>query len=109
MDSDFLEGDGAQDNMRSIEEQGHIWENFIITERIKRNTYAGRTFVQHYFWRTQQKKEIDLIEIEDGMMTGFEMKRKSGGKVRMPEQFAKAYPDAKFECITPAEVAEFLL
>lgn len=102
-------GNMAPVSMRSNEELGHIWENFIVTERIKRNTYAGRTFVQHYFWRTQQKKEIDLIEIEDGMMTGFEMKRKSGKKVGMPEQFAKAYPDAKFECITPSEIAGFLL
>ena len=47
-----------------------MWEKFLIAERIKRNDYAGRTFVQHYFWRTQQKKEVDLIEIEDGMMTG---------------------------------------
>ncbi len=102
-------GNMAPMSMRSNEEQGHIWENFIITERIKRNTYAGRTFVRHYFWRTQQKKEIDLIEIENGIMTGFEMKRKSGRKAGMPAQFAQAYPDARFECITPSEIAEFLL
>lgn len=102
-------GNMAPVNMRSPEEIGHIWENFIITERIKRNTYAGRTFVQHYFWRTQQKKEIDLIEIENGSMVGFEIKRKAGKKVASPAQFAQAYLDAKFECITPSEVAEFLL
>ncbi len=102
-------GNMAPMSMRSNEEQGHIWENFIITERIKRNTYAGRTFVRHYFWRTQQKKEIDLIEIENGIMTGFEMKRKIGRKAGMPAQFAQAYPDARFECITPSEIAEFLL
>lgn len=102
-------GNMAPMSMRSNEEQGHIWENFIITERIKRNTYAGRTFVRHYFWRTQQKKEIDLIEIENGIMNGFEMKRKSGRKAGMPAQFAQAYPDARFECITPSEIAEFLL
>ncbi len=42
-------------------------------------------------------------------MTGFEMKRKSGRKAGMPAQFAQAYPDARFECITPSEIAEFLL
>ena len=25
------------------------------------------------FWRTQQKKEVDLIEIEDVVMTGYEI------------------------------------
>lgn len=102
-------GNTAPMNMRSNEERGHIWENFIITERIKRNTYAGRTFVQHCFWRTQQKKEIDLIEIENGEMTGFEMKLKSGRRAAAPAQFVQTYPDAGFECVTPSEIAEFLL
>ena len=102
-------GNMAPVTLRSPEELGHMWENFIITERIKRNEYAGRTFVKHYFWRTQQKKEIDLIEIEDGVMTGFEIKKKEGKRVSAPSSFTEAYPDAKFECITPAELIEFLM
>ena len=102
-------GNMAPVTLRSPEELGHMWENFIITERIKRNEYAGRTFVKHYFWRTQQKKEIDLIEIEDGVMTGFEIKKKEGKRVSAPSSFTEAYTDAKFECITPAELIEFLM
>jgi predicted AAA+ superfamily ATPase len=102
-------GNMAPVTLRSPEELGHMWENFIITERIKRNEYAGRTFVKHYFWRTQQKKEIDLIEIEDGVMTGFEIKKKDGKRVSAPSSFTEAYPDAKFECVTPAELIEFLM
>ena len=102
-------GNMAPVSLRSPEELGHMWENFAIAERLKRNEYAGRTFVQHYFWRTQQKKEIDLIEIEDGVMTGFEIKRKKGKRVGAPTQFVEAYPDAKFESITPAELIEFLM
>lgn len=102
-------GNMAPVTLRSPEELGHMWENFIITERIKRNEYAGRTFVKHYFWRTQQKKEIDLIEIEDGVMIGFEIKKKEGKRVSAPSSFTEAYPDAKFECITPAELIEFLM
>ena len=102
-------GNMAPVSLRSPEELGHMWENFMITERIKRNEYAGRTFVKHYFWRTQQKKEIDLIEIEDGVMTGFEIKKKAAKRVGAPAQFSGAYPDAKFECITPAEILEFLM
>lgn len=102
-------GNMAPVTLRSPEELGHMWENFVITERIKRNEYAGRTFVKHYFWRTQQKKEIDLIEIEDGVMTGFEIKKKEGKRVSAPSLFTEAYPDAKFECVTPAEILEFLM
>ena len=102
-------GNMAPISLRSPEEIGHLWENFVIAERIKRNEYAGRTFVQHYFWRTQQKKEVDLIEIEDGVMTGFEVKRKERKKVTVPAQFVSTYPNAKFQCITPSEVLEFLM
>ena len=102
-------GNMAPVSLRSPEELGHMWENFVIAERLKRNDYAGRTFVQHYFWRTQQKKEIDLIEIEDGVMTGYEIKRKEGKRVGAPAQFANAYPDASFKCITPGELMEFLM
>ena len=102
-------GNMAPVSLRSPEELGHIWENFVIAERIKRNDYIGRTFVQHYFWRTQQKKEIDLIEIEDGVMTGFEIKKKDGKHVSAPASFTTAYPDAAFECITPSNLIEFLM
>lgn len=102
-------GNMAPVSLRSPEELGHMWENFLIAERIKRNDYAGRTFVQHYFWRTQQKKEVDLIEIEDGMMTGFEIKRKEGKRVGAPASFTAAYPDAHFECVTPSDLMSFLM
>lgn len=102
-------GNMAPVSLRSPEELGHMWENFLIAERIKRNDYAGRTFVQHYFWRTQQKKEVDLIEIEDGMMTGFEIKRKDGKRVGAPASFTAAYPDARFECVTPTDLMSFLM
>ena len=102
-------GNMAPVSLRSPEELGHMWENFLIAERIKRNDYAGRSFVQHYFWRTQQKKEVDLIEIEDGMMTGFEIKRKEGKRVGAPASFTAAYPDARFECVTPSDLMSFLM
>lgn len=102
-------GNMAPVSLRSPEELGHMWENFLVAERIKRNDYAGRTFVQHYFWRTQQKKEVDLIEIEDGMMTGFEIKRKEGKRVGAPASFTAAYPEARFECVTPTDLMSFLM
>lgn len=102
-------GNMAPVSLRSPEELGHMWENFLVAERIKRNDYAGRTFVQHYFWRTQQKKEVDLIEIEDGMMTGFEIKRKEGKRVGAPASFTASYPDARFECVTPTDLMSFLM
>ena len=51
----------------------------------------------------------DLIEIEDGVMAGYEIKRKEGKRVSAPASFTAAYPDARFECITPANLMEFLM
>ena len=102
-------GNMAPLELRPPEEAGHLWENFLVSERIKRNDYAGRTFVRHYFWRTQQKKEVDLIEIEDGRMSAFEFKWKSRKTVTAPRQFSSMYSDAEFRCITPSEIGEFLL
>ena len=61
------------------------------------------------FWRTQQKKEVDLIEIEDGVMTGYEIKWKKGKRIGAPASFTAAYSDAHFECITPSDLMGFLM
>ena len=36
-------GNMAPVSLRSPEELGHMWENFVVAERLKRNEYAGRT------------------------------------------------------------------
>lgn len=47
-----------------------IWENFVISERMKQHFVQG-DFVNTWFWRTQQQKEIDLIEeADDFLLTG---------------------------------------
>ena len=55
------------------QDAGALWENFIISERIKRNHYSGR-YVKSYFWRTTQQQEIDYVEECDGQFSIFEMK-----------------------------------
>ena len=54
-------------------DMGQLWENFFISERIKRNHYTGY-HCNMYFWRTTSQQEIDYIEESDGMMSAFEMK-----------------------------------
>jgi predicted AAA+ superfamily ATPase len=66
------------DDFASIESRkdfGALWENFCIMERMKRNDTAGR-LVNYYFWRSYQNEEVDLIEVENENMYGFEFKRK---------------------------------
>lgn len=54
-------------------DNGALWENFFISERLKNNHYSQR-YVRSYFWRTTEKQEIDYIEENDGQLHLFEMK-----------------------------------
>jgi predicted AAA+ superfamily ATPase len=76
---------------------GALWENYIISEKIKRNTNL-EIFANLYFWRTHQQQEIDLIEEKNGILTGYEMKFNKD-KFRIPLAFSKAYPDTGVKLI----------
>lgn len=99
-------------NLAQVENRtdaGALWENFIIAERLKRNSYNG-SIAQYWFWRTQQQKEIDYLEEENGLLNAYEFKwNDKKANVRVPESFSKAYPDATFHIITPHNADEFLL
>jgi len=84
-------------SLRTDTDRGALWENYIITERLKRN-HNERLGLNFYFWRTYDKQEIDLIEIGSGTMNAFEMK--AGKKTpSAPKAFAKAYPEAQFTAV----------
>lgn len=52
---------------------GQLWENYIILERLKRQEYLRET-TNFYYWRTYDKKEIDLVEERRGILFGYEIK-----------------------------------
>lgn len=69
---------------------GALWENFLISERLKQNSYKNK-FTKMYFWRTKQQQEVDLVEEVDGIITGFEFKWNSKKKIRLPKTFVNEY------------------
>lgn len=87
---------------------GALWENYIVSERIKANSYNGR-FCNSWFWRTAQQQEVDYLEEEDGKLSAFEFKYNPKRAARAPLTFTKAYPEAGFKVITPDNVEDFLL
>ena len=89
---------------------GALWENYLISERMKKNSYDG-IMVNTAFWRTKEQQEIDYLEERDGMLYACEFKWSEAGakKARFPLTFSRAYPDAKFSVITPQNVEDFLL
>ncbi len=52
---------------------GALWENFIISERMKYIEY-NRIWINRFFWRTTQQQEIDYIEEKDGEYFLYEFK-----------------------------------
>lgn len=86
---------------------GALWENLMVSERIKRNAYIG-SYAQIYFWRTHDQKEIDLIEEQDGVLSTFELKYNPKSKAKLPKKFVENYPDSTFQIITPANFWNFV-
>jgi len=86
---------------------GELWENYLISERIKTLTYAKR-HVDFYFWRTYDQQEIDWLEMENGSLSAFEFKWKDE-RAKVPVAFANAYPDAGFQLINRENYLDFIL
>ncbi|WP_396167551.1 ATP-binding protein [Flavobacterium sp.] len=87
---------------------GALWENFIISERIKvmnYNNLHGRS----YFWRTYQQQEIDWIEERDGAFSAFEFKWNDKKKnVKFPKTFLDLYEVKETLVVTPNNIDDFL-
>lgn len=86
---------------------GALWENYIITERMKRNEYVGQS-MDSYFWRTYDQKEIDLVEERDGSLYGYEVKW-GKKKINPPKGWTASYPGAGFEIINPDNYLKFIM
>ena len=100
---------GNFSNIENRADVGALWENYVISERMKKKLYSD-AFTNFWFWRTQQQKEVDLIEEEDGKMHAYEFKwNPKKANVKVPDSFAKAYPDATFDVITNENVEEFIM
>lgn len=96
----------AQPEFRT--DMGALWENFLVSERLKQNIYKG-TYAQMYFWRTQAQQEIDYIEECDGQLSTFEFKWNPKTKATFPKTFNEAYPGSSFEIITPENYERFIM
>ena len=88
-------------------DKGALWENFLISERLKSNHY-NRKFVNSYFWKTHQQQEIDYVEDEDGELSAFEFKWNPSSRAKIPKTFLKTYKNKNAEIITSENFNSFL-
>lgn len=86
---------------------GALWENYLLSERMKHNSYSV-FYGKSYFWRTQQQQEVDYIEDYDGVLHAYEFKWNASKHPRLAATFAKAYPDHTFTVVSPENYMAFL-
>jgi len=86
---------------------GALWENYIISERMKFLNYESIDTLR-YFWRTTMQQEVDYIEEVNGKMFAFELKWNPKTKIKFPKTFINAYPSCKMDLITPDNFETFL-
>jgi predicted AAA+ superfamily ATPase len=85
---------------------GRLWENYCISERMKKNHYLNER-PNYYFWRTYDQAEIDLIEEADGKLNAFEFKWKEK-KTKPPRAFINSYVETEFTLIHNNNYLDFI-
>lgn len=96
-------------NFNSIQQRpdkGQLWENFIMSERMKANRY-NQNFVNSYYWRTYSGAELDLVEEKEGKLDGFEFKW-ANNQAKPPISWLENYSESTFQCITTTNFLNWL-
>ena len=87
---------------------GALWENFVISERLKYNSYNQKN-VQSFFWRSKQQQEIDYVEQVGEHLFGYECKWSAASKGKPTKAFGNLYPHAQVAIINNENYHNFLL
>ncbi len=98
-------------NFNQIENRadiGALWENYLVSERVKYLAYQQK-WVNHWYWRTTEQQEIDYLEEENGKLTAYEFKWSPTAKVSIPNAFKQSYPLAEINIIHRENFYEFLV
>jgi predicted AAA+ superfamily ATPase len=88
-------------------DQGQLWENFIVIERLKKRTY-NNLYANDYFWRTWEQQEIDLIEESNGQLNGYEFKFNKKKTPKPPSDWVNTYPNSTYQVINTENYLDFI-
>jgi predicted AAA+ superfamily ATPase len=97
-------------NFNSLEnrnDKGALWENFLISERLKQRFYT-KSIANAYFWRTRIQQEIDYVEEGSGKITGYEFKWNPKTKIKKHPIFQETY-NADIEMVSQDNFRNFIL
>lgn len=84
---------------------GALWENFIISERLKQLAYTRSYPPKTFFWRLYTGSEIDFIEKTPESLAGYEIKWSV--KSPPPRAWTETYPKATYTCVNRGNWLEF--
>jgi len=87
---------------------GQLWENFLISERLKNQEYQS-IHTNNYFWRTWDKKEIDWVEMREGKLFGYEIKWKKDKGSKAKSEWLDTYQEASFQVVNQENYFEFII
>ncbi len=90
----------------SRQDLGALWENYLVSERMKLLNYGSMPPFS-YFWRTLQQQEIDYIEDRNGKIYAYEFKWTNNQKYKFPKTFINAYPEAETALINQENYIEW--
>lgn len=88
-------------------DKGALWENFLISERIKQIEYK-QSLAHTYFWRTKQQQEVDFVEEKAGKIFGYEFKWQKKTNQKLPKTFTETY-NADAKVIDKKNFREFVI
>ena len=88
------------------DDTGALWENFCVIERLK-YTQSHERRIRSYYWRNNDKREIDLVEEEGTAVRAMEFKL-NDKKPRQPVDFRRNYPTSEYVVINPKNFGEKL-
>lgn len=97
-------------NFEQIENRtdiGALWENYLVSERVKYLAYQQK-WVNNWYWRTTEQQEIDYVEEENGQLSAYEFKWNLKAKGSIPNSFKKTYPTATINIIHRENFEQFL-
>lgn len=86
---------------------GTLFENYLVSERLKRNLYTKADGLP-YFWRTTDQMEVDYIEALGTNLSAYEFKYNPAKQSRITKAFANRYPQASLQTITTDNYDSFL-
>ena len=93
--------------LASRNDKGALWENFLISEKLKMNSSLNID-AKTFFWRTSQQQEIDYIEEIESSLFVYEFSWNVNKKKKIPLTFLKAYSAKESDIITTENYENFL-